>query len=338
MKATIYDVAREAGVSIAAVSQVINGKGKISEERRAKITEVMEKLGYRPSVIAAALTGKKTYTLGLLVPDISNPFFAEIARAVEDRGDHHGYSLVICSTDNQDERVERYLTLLQQKSVDGIIIGTGIEDIKLLEPIRSKSIPVTMIARALPGESLQTVVVDDYEGGRLAARHLLGLGHTALAVLAEHPKVTSSQERIRGFRETVAEAGLSLPDYFVKSSGRELVKDGKRNASELLRYAERPTAIFCCNDLLAIGALQAASELGIHVPSELSVVGFDNTILAQVTVPALTTIAQPTERMGELAVDLILQKNAGQPDEPPPLRTVLAPELIVRQTTAALLR
>lgn len=115
MKATIYDVAREAGVSIAAVSQVINGKGKISEERRAEIMRVMERLNYQPSVIAAALTGKKTYTLGLLVPDISNPFFAEIARAVEDQGHSLGYSLVICSTDNKDERVERYLSLLQQK-------------------------------------------------------------------------------------------------------------------------------------------------------------------------------------------------------------------------------
>ncbi|RAP74575.1 LacI family DNA-binding transcriptional regulator [Paenibacillus montanisoli] len=336
MKATIYDVAREAGVSIAAVSQVINGKGKISEERRAKIMDVMERLGYKPSVIAAALTGKKTYTLGLLVPDISNPFFAEIARAVEDRVDHHGYSLVICSTDNQDERVERYLTLLQQKSVDGIIIGTGIEDKELLAPILAKSIPVTMIARGLPGEAIQTVTVDDYEGGRLAAQHLLSLGHTSMAVLAEHPKVTSSQERIRGFREAMAESGQTLPEYFVKSGGRDLIKDGKRNASELMRYAERPTAIFCCNDLLAIGALQAARELGISVPRELSVIGFDNTILATVTNPALTTIAQPTERMGGLAVDIILQKNGEQPDESS--RTVLAPELIVRQSTAAPLR
>ncbi len=126
MKATIYDIAREAGVSIATVSQVINGKGKISEERRSEIMSIMKKLNYQPSVIASALTGKKkTYTLGLLVPDISNPFFAEIARAIEDESEQLGYSLIICSTDNRDERVERYLRLLLQKSVDGLIIGTG---------------------------------------------------------------------------------------------------------------------------------------------------------------------------------------------------------------------
>lgn len=130
MKATIYDIAREAGVSIATVSQVINGKGKISEERRNEVMRIMERLNYQPSVIASALTGKRTFTLGLLVPDISNPFFAEIARAVEDQSRRLGYSLVICSTDNKDERVERYLSLLRQKawtaslSVPGLIMRT----------------------------------------------------------------------------------------------------------------------------------------------------------------------------------------------------------------------
>ncbi|MCD9023572.1 LacI family DNA-binding transcriptional regulator [Cohnella silvisoli] len=334
MKATIYDVAREAGVSIAAVSQVINGKGKISGERRAEIIRVMERLNYKPSFIATALTGKNTFTLGLLVPDISNPFFAEIARAVEDRGHHHGYSLVICSTDNDDERVGRYLSLLQQKSVDGIIIGTGIVDRELVESIVAKSIPVAMIARELPGGRIDAVIVDDYAGGRMAARHLLDLGHSRLAVLSEHRKVTSSLERIRGFRDQMTEAGLELPEYLVKASGRDLIQEGKRNAAELMRYAERPTAIFCCNDLLAIGALQAAKEMGVRVPADLSIVGFDNTILTTVTDPQLTTIAQPTEQMGNLVVDLILGKQKVQ--QPDPVRTVLEPELIVRQSTAEL--
>lgn len=339
MKATIYDVAREAGVSIAAVSQVINGKGKISEERRAAIISVMERLNYRPSVIAAALTGKKTYTLGLLVPDISNPFFAEIARAVEDQGGIHGYSLVICSTDNKDERVERYVNLLQQKSVDGIIIGTGMESKELLDMLLAKSVPIVLIAREIPGYDIETVVVDDYEGGRAAARHLLGHGHTRMAVLAEHPRVTSSRERIRGFRDELAEAGLPLPDYMVKTSERDLVGDGRRGAAELLRYAERPTAVFCCNDLLAIGALQAAKEQGLRVPDALSVVGFDNTILAAVTDPSLTTVSQPTELMGQLAVDLVIGKNkaekANEAKADGSKRKVLKPELIVRQSTGA---
>ncbi|MDF2726341.1 MAG: LacI family transcriptional regulator, partial [Paenibacillus sp.] len=125
MKATIYDVAREAGVSIATVSKVINAKGKISQERRREIFAIMERLQYQPSVIASALTGKNTYSLGLLIPDIANPFYGEVARAVEDRGHQLGYSVIICSTDNRDERIEQYISVLKQKRIDGIMIGTG---------------------------------------------------------------------------------------------------------------------------------------------------------------------------------------------------------------------
>lgn len=331
MKATIYDVAREAGVSIATVSQVINGKGKISEERRSEIIQIMERLHYHPSVIAAALTGKKTYTLGLLVPDISNPFFAEVARAVEDQGHQLGYSLIICSTDNKDERVERYVALLQQKSVDGMIIGTGVDNKELLHPLLEQRMPIALIAREMPALPVHTVVVDDFVGGVLAAGHLLGLGHKRVAVLAEQPKVSSSRERVRGFEETIAEAGLALDRSRVKHCDYG-VEDGRRKTLELLREVERPTALFCCNDWLAIGALQAAKELAIRVPEELSIVGFDNTVLASVTSPPLTTVAQPIEPMGQMAVNLLIQEL--QKELNIKQRIVLRPELTVRGSTA----
>ncbi|MEF3303839.1 LacI family DNA-binding transcriptional regulator [Paenibacillus sp. GYB003] len=336
MNVTIYDVAREAGVSIAAVSQVINGKGKISERRRREIVRVMERLNYRPSVIATALAGKRTYTIGLLVPDISNPFFAEIARSVEEQGHRLGYSLVICCTDNKEDRVERYLSLFRSKSVDGIVIGTGIgtDDKETIAPLAHGRIPIVTIARELPGCDGGTVVVDDFAGGRMAAGHLTALGHRRMAVLAESPKLSSSRERIRGFREGLGEAGVELPDAAVVTcGGQPPVAEGKRRASELLRSGDRPTAIFCCNDLLAIGTLQAAKEAGLSVPGDVSVVGFDNTILASVTDPPLTTVAQPIERMGQLAVDLLIRRLANETDEPP--RTVLQPELVVRESTAA---
>lgn len=228
MKATIYDIAREAGVSIATVSQVINGKGKISEKRRAEIMEIMERLHYQPSAIAAALTGKQTYTLGLLVPDISNPYFAELARAVEDRSRQLGYSVVICSTDNKDERVERYLNLLQQKRVDGMMIGTGIDNAEILSPLLQQSIPVALIARHMPSLSVHTVTIDDILGGALAAEHLLELGHTRVAVLSEPSKVSSSQERVRGFRETLIKAGYTLEPNQIRESSADLSSAKKR--------------------------------------------------------------------------------------------------------------
>ncbi|WP_141503006.1 LacI family DNA-binding transcriptional regulator [Paenibacillus luteus] len=331
MKITIYDVAREAGVSIAAVSQVINGKGKISEQRRHEIFQVMERLNYQPSVIASALTGKKTFTIGLLVPDISNPFFAEIARAVEDQSHHLGYSLFICSTDNKKERAERYLSLMQQKRVDGMIIGTGIANKSTLASLVKSQMPVVVIAREAK-LAAKTVIIDDFCGGGLAASHLLEQNHSRVGLLAENEEVSSSRERIRGFLSVWEQAGLKVEDGFIRACGDELVRDGKAQASELLRSPNPPTALFCCNDLLAIGALQAAKELGLRVPEQVSLIGFDNTILAEVTDPPLTTVAQPTKEMGQLAVDsLVAMLEDGDKDDK---RIVLQPELVVRQSTA----
>ncbi|QOS82196.1 LacI family DNA-binding transcriptional regulator [Paenibacillus sp. JNUCC31] len=330
MKATIYDIAREAGVSIATVSQVINGKGKISEKRRAEIMEIMERLHYQPSAIAAALTGKQTYTLGLLVPDISNPYFAELARAVEDRSRQLGYSVVICSTDNKDERVERYLNLLQQKRVDGMMIGTGIDNAEILSPLLQQSIPVALIARHMPSLSVHTVAIDDRLGGALAAEHLLELGHTRVAVLSEPSKVSSSKERVRGFREALEMAGLSLGADQVRESSADL-GSAKKEALVFLTEQNRATGLFCCNDMQAIGALQAAKELGLRVPEDVSIIGFDNTILASVTSPPLTTVAQPIEDLGRRAVDLLIDEL--KDESKPPQRVVLKPELVVRDST-----
>ena len=331
MKVTIYDVAREAGVSIAAVSQVINGKGKISEERRNEIMEVMARLNYQPSVIASALTGKKTYTIGLLVPDISNPFFAEIARAVEDQSHHLGYSLFICSTDNKKERAERYLALMQQKRVDGMIIGTGMADKSALAHLVKRSVPIVAIAREA-NLGTNTVIIDDYIGGGMAASHLLERNHTRVGLLTESDEVSSSRERVRGFRDVWSQAGLALEENMIRACGNDLVRDGKLQAGELLRQPHSPSALFCCNDLLAIGALQAVKERGLRVPQDVSVIGFDNTILAEVTDPPLTTVAQPTEMMGKLAVDSLVRRLEGEQTDDE--RVVLRPELVIRQSTA----
>ncbi|SEK47565.1 transcriptional regulator, LacI family [Paenibacillus sp. cl141a] len=330
IRATIYDVAREAGVSIATVSHVINGKGKISRERREEILDIMKRLNYRPNAIASALAGKRTFTLGLLVPDISNPFFAEMARSVEDQGHQLGYSVIICSTDNQEEKVKRYVNLLRQKQVDGVIIGTGISHGELLKPLQEHSLAIALIARDNPALDASSVRVHDLEGGRLAAEHLLQLGHRRLAVLAENERVTSSSERVRGFVEAAASHGLELSPGCIAACDHK-IEDGYRRAKAMLELAVRPTALFCCNDLLAVGALRAARELGLRVPEECSVVSFDDTILASVTDPPLTVIAQPIEQMGRMAVDLVVRGLSGKGD--PACRIVLPPELIVRQST-----
>jgi len=330
MKATIYDVAREAGVSIATVSNAINGKGKISKKRREQILKIMEELNYQPSFIAAALVGKRTYTLGLLLPDISNPFFGEIARAIEDRAHQAGYSVMMCSTDNKDERVERYINVLEQKMVDGVVIGTGVDDLDILKRLETKAIPFVLLARESAALAADTVVGDDCAGGYLAARHLASLGHRRIAILSETMNVSSSRERLRGFRQGLAEAGVPFDSSDIVVCEFR-VDEGRRGAQELLSRAEPPTALFCCNDVLAIGAMQAAKRRGLRVPDDVSIVGYDDTMLAGVTDPPLTTVAQPIQSMGEQALKLLLDgiHSADRVKQ----RVVLRPELVVRGST-----
>lgn len=329
MKPTIYDIARLAGVSTATVSKVFNQRGSISEETKKKIMQISKELNYQPSVVASALTGKKTYTIGLLIPDLVNPFFAEMTRNVEDRAHELGFNLVICNTDNDMQKEMTYIQLLRQKSVDGIIIATGVRNDKLLKELVHEQIPIALIAREMSVLTASTVLVDDFAGGYGAASYLAGLGHKRIAVIAENLSLASSKERVKGYRYALEEAGLVYDEAYVKESDFSL-EGGSRAASELLDEAEPPTAIFACNDLLAIGAIQAAKQRGIRIPEQLSIVGFDNTILAAISDPPLTTIAQPIQAMGQQVVDLI----TGEINNPKAIkqRIVLLPELIVRDS------
>lgn len=330
MKTTIYDIAKAAGVSIATVSKVINGTGRISTETRERVNEIMQELDYQPSVVASALTGKSTFTIGLLIPDLANPLYAEIARSVEDRGRELGFNLVMCSTDNNVRREGDYITFLKQKQVDGIIISTGISDEEHLHNLVRQKIPVALVTRDIPSLAAVSVKVDDFLGGYQAASHLIGLGHRHIAVIAEDLKLTTSKERVRGCRYALEEAGIDCGPSFVTESV-STVEEGRRHALELLRSESPPTAIFAGNDLLAIGAVQAAKELRLSIPWDLSVIGFDNTLLAGIVDPPLTTMAQPIAQMGKQVMDLIIAE-VHEPSKAKQ-KIVLMPELVIRQST-----
>ncbi|MEF3304618.1 LacI family DNA-binding transcriptional regulator [Paenibacillus sp. GYB003] len=330
MKTTIYDIAKAAGVSIATVSKVINGTGRISTDTRERINEIMQELDYQPSVVASALTGKSTFTIGLLIPDLANPLYAEIARSVEDRGRELGFNLVMCSTDNNPRREGDYITFLKQKKVDGIIISTGISNEAGLKSLNLQRIPVAFVTRDIPTLEADSVRVDDFAGGYRAASHLIGLGHRHIAVVTEDMNLQASRERVRGCRFALEEAGIEGGGNTVIESVSS-VEEGKRHALELLTSEHSPTAIFACNDLLAIGAVQAAKELRLTIPWDLSIVGFDNTLLAGIVDPPLTTVSQPIAQMGRQVMDLIIQEVRGQKHGKQ--RIVLTPELIVRQST-----
>ncbi|ALS27647.1 transcriptional regulator [Paenibacillus sp. 32O-W] len=331
MKPTIYDVARAAGVSTATVSKVINGTGRISDKTRKRVTEIMEELRYQPSMVAAALTRRSTSTVGLMLPDLANPYFAEIARAVEDRGHEFGFSLLICSTDNDPSKEEKYLSLMVQKCVDGIMIATSTGQDGLLRELAEQRMPIVAISRELPSLPVDTVMVDDFMGGYMAGKHLVGLGHRRIGIIAEKLGASSSPERIRGCRQAMAEAGIEADDSLIAEASYT-VDGGRKAAARLLGGGEPPTALFACNDVLAIGALQAAFERGLQVPEQLSVVGFDNTMLATITAPPLTTVSQPIQDIGRRAFDALLQEIRGE--KRTKQRLVLLPELVVRRSTA----
>ncbi|UTL77278.1 LacI family DNA-binding transcriptional regulator [Bacillus halotolerans] len=334
MKTTIYDVAKEANVSISTVSKVLNNTGNISEKTKNRIWKVIEELQYQPSVVTSAR--KMMKTIGLLIPDIANPFMAELARAVEDSGRKKDFSVIICSTDNHSLREEEYITMLKQKHVDGIIVATGLKNSQAIRELIESDMPVVMLSRDIPHLPVDTVVADDFKGGYEAAVHLAHLGHANIAVIAEKINNTSIKNRVIGFKEGLRVSGIQIDESAILDCPYDL-SASKDISLKLLNQKHRPTAVFVTTELLALGVLQAARQLHISIPSSLSLIGFDNSILAKISDPQLTTIAQPTEEMGEKAIELLMDGMADSKQKKVIQRVMLSPSLIVRDSTASLL-
>lgn len=333
MKITIYDVAKKADVSIATVSKVINNTGRISEATRKNVRNAMKELDYQPNMIASALMGKQTKTIGLLIPDVVNPFFAELARSIEDRGNELGYNIVICNTDYESTKEEKYLSLLIQKRVDGFILASGFENLDKVKELMKQNIPVVIVARDLPMFSVNTVALDDFMGGYLAANHLIEIGHTNIGVIARD--LWSNRERLRGFNHSLEEHSLTLNSAFTFIDEIDNIKAGRKMGDVYLSEAKnRPTAIFACNDLIAAGFIQKAKEYNLEIPEDLSVVGFDNTSIASLIESGLTTISQPIKNMGEEVVDLMVAIITGEKKDKS--RITLLPSLVERKTTSPL--
>lgn len=333
MKVTIYDVAKAANVSIATVSKVINNTGNISDKTRQKVKRIMKELDYYPNMLASALMGKQTKTIGLLIPDLVNPFFSELARRIEDRGHELGYNIVICNTDYDSAKENKYLLLLKQKRVDGFILASGFEDLKKVEELIKEEIPVVIVARDFPMFSVNAVAIDDFMGGYVAANHLIELGHQNMGVVARD--LWSNRERLRGFHYALESHGLQINKNFdfIKDIN-DHIKAGRHMTEKYLTGDNRPTAIFACNDLLAAGVIQMAKEWGLQIPEDLSVIGFDNTSIATVIDPPLTTVAQPIESMGREVMDLMVSIINGEKEEKS--RVTLLPSLVTRKSTQAL--
>ncbi len=325
------DVAEQADVSVTTVSHVINESRPVSDELRARVLSAMQELGYKPNRLARSLRQGRTYTIGMIVPDSANPFFAEVARGIEDTTFGHGYSLILCNSDGNLEKELFYADHLAEKQVDGILfIAAGVSS-EHIELLLHRRIPVVVVDRNLPDVAVDAVLTDNRGGGYLATQHLLNLGHRRIACVTGPSDVTPSADRVAGYRQAMQEAGIPVDEELILRGNFDY-ESGYRAAETLLSLSPRPTAIFACNDLTAVGVLSAANRLGLRVPEDLSVVGYDDVRLASFTVPLLTTVQQPKHEIGVLAATWLLER-IDQPDLPP-RQQLLEVTLQIRQTTA----
>ncbi|MDH6169495.1 LacI family transcriptional regulator [Variovorax boronicumulans] len=330
--ATIKDVALRAGVSVTTVSHVVNDTRHVSAKGRERVELAIRELGYVPNAMARSLKSNTTSTLGMLIPNSSNPYFAEIVRIVEDRCFGAGYTLVLCNTDDEPRRQSVYLQVLAERRIDGlIVVSTGGDD-SLVTQLQGLRIPTVLVDREIADPNCDLVETAHMQGGLLAVRHLLSLGHRRIACIGGPVSVMPSEQRIEGWRMALAENGAVPNADALLWRGGFTSQGGYEAMHAILRTEQPPSAVFVCNDLMAIGALRAAHESGVRVPDELSIVGFDDIELSAYTSPPLTTVAQPKERIGALAVDMLLERVGGKRRDA--RKVVLQPELRVRASTA----
>lgn len=327
--ATIKDVASRAGVSIGTASNVLTGSRPVSTAATERVRAAMLELDYSPNGIARSLRGQRTRTVGLVVPDNANPFFAETSRAIEQACAAAEFGLMLCNTGRSSTLETTCIELLMEKRVDGVIIATS-GNPEALQLVVDSGVPLVVIDHDSTGLAADAVLVDHRRGGELAARHLVSLGHRRIACFTGLPEHANAS-RVQGFRAVLADAGLELPDDLIRASDTH-ADGGYRLTRDVLERHPDVTAIFAANDLVALGAIRASYDTGRSVPEQLSVIGYDDIGLANIVLPRLTTIRQPLEEIGRRAIEVLLHRVRAPNGAAE--RWMLPVELVVRESTA----
>jgi LacI family transcriptional regulator len=335
--ASIMDVARRARVSPSTVSHALNRTRFVAADTRARVDEAVAALGYRPNAVARTLRSGRSHTLGLVLPDSANPFFAELGRAIELAAFEAGFSVILCNTENDADKEQRYVGLLTRRQVDGLVLVSAAASGDSLRALAHHRLPVVAMDRERPDLGIDTVLTDHLQGGWLATRHLLALGHRRIGCITGPADLSPSALRLAGYRRALVEAGAEAGGGAGAEAGggagaeagggaasgpgggaeaeAALVRcgdfhpeSGRRAALELLGLPRPPTAIFACNDLMAFGVLRAAAEVGRRVPQDLALVGYDDIVLSAFAGPPLTTVSQPCAEMGRATIGLMVRR------------------------------
>jgi len=326
---SIYDVAKEARVSVFTVSAVINEKSHVGKSLKRRVDAAIQKLGYRPNLLARSLAKRRTHTIGIVVPDISNPFFPLVVRGAEDAARQHGYNILLCDSDDRLEREQECLEVLLAKRVDGILLTKAPLPfpVSLKQMIDDAKVPFVLLMRTYPELTKDAVVTDDYKGAYEAVSQLARAGHRRIGLLGGPMTISNGRERWKGFRDALQAYGLAHdPELVIQGDYR--IESGYRGGHALL--SRTPDGIYVANYLMTVGLLKAAEEMGMRCPEDFGLVSFDDYPWLAVFRPRLTTVELPKYQIGFKATELLLERIK---DEPVRGGTVkLAPELHVRES------
>jgi len=327
---TIKDIAREIGMSASTVSRALSDSPLVNAATRERVHRVARRLGYERNEVARALVMGASGAVGLVVPDITNPFFSDIASGVGEIADRAGYGVILCNTSGRVDRELSYVRLMRRKRVDGLILCSTTIDAPYLQEVQRGRTPFILVSRLCSDASLSYVITNDRQGARLAVEHLIALGHERIGFIGGPRDVQSSHDRFLEYIAVLEENGCPVVEAwhhfaeFTQAAGREA-------GGRLLALVERPTAVFAANDVTALGVLEVAEGMGLRIPEDLSLVGYDDISYASLPRIQLTTIAQPAVEMGQIAADWLFTRIAS--DDVPALQRVLTPRLVVRSTT-----
>jgi len=326
----MIDVAATAGVSVATVSAFFNDTAPVSTELRGRIEQAVNSIGYKRNAIARSLKMGTTKTIGLVIADITNPFFTDVTSVIQDMLHRSGYAVMLCCTDEDMAMQDEHISLLLDRMVDGLIIAPAGDDHALEKILARASIPTVLIDRICGGIDADAVVLDNQRAVQDAINYMISLGHRRIGYISGSLETSTGMGRLAGYKAALEKADLPIRDDLIRF-GNFRERDGYNAAMQLLVQPERPTALFSANNLMVIGVMKAIRDMGLRCPDDISVSSFDDFPWADVFQPNLTTIAQPVQAIGEQAAQLILERIARRNDHPP-RRIVLSGRLMIRES------
>ena len=331
-RSTVRDVARKAKVSVATVSRVLNSPSRVRLNTREKVLKAMEQCHYVYNALAGSLSARKTAMLGVVIPTITNPIFATVTKGIQDYAARNGYSTLLGNTDYNEENERRLINLFQEKRIDGVIFNGPWRSAPLILRMKSANLPFVITWQKVKDKDVSFVAFDNFRSAYRSIAYLIGLGHHRVGMIAGKFNVSErALVRWQAYRKCLGDHGLPYDPKLVLEKGYSF-SDGKEALDHLLHLPSPPTAVFCGNDVLAIGAMVQAKESGLKIPRDLSIVGFDDMEISAFYDPPLTTVAVPAYEMGRIAAKILIENIRGE--SPAPQQHVLEANLIVRGSTA----